>query len=332
MSELKKWTLAAIVLAASVAVVALVRALIRIAGKNKRWTFLPDLAPALSNLTYIIGLQVAAEFMPVTPIVKEWIDKFIYVLAALLLVSVVRKAALLTLEWTASRGGPSQTLQQGFVPLFRNVITLFVFLAAGIMILKRFNYDVMSLVAALGVSSLAVGLAAKETLSNMISGFTLIIDRNLTPGDRINLAGSIGEVEEIGLRSTRIKTGDGNILIVPNSELANTRILNLSIPSALVTASSTFRVAYEVEFERVRSLCLRCIEEIPHARKDRGTWVNLVSLADGGQTITVGFWVSSLDEQSAAQSELNQKLVTRLRSEKIPLVSPAAPFAAPHHS
>ena len=72
----------------------------------------------------------------------------------------------------------------------------------------------------LGVGSLAVGLAAQDTLANMFAGFTLMLDRPFRVGDRIQLAsGEVGDVEAIGMRATRIKTSDETILVVPNSLL-----------------------------------------------------------------------------------------------------------------
>jgi small-conductance mechanosensitive channel len=229
---------------------------------------------------------------------------------------------MVAIERSAARSSHSNTLQQGFIPLIRNLITLFVFFSGAIMVLKRFNYDVMSLLTALGVGSLAVGLAAKETLSNMISGFTLIIDRNLRPGDRINLAGAVGDVEEIGLRSTRLKTGDGSVLIVPNSELVNTKILNLSLPARAKSCSTRFGVGYDVSFAKLKSICLEILAQIPQCNQNRGKWVNLERLSDGHQAVAVGFWLNDMDDQGAALSEFHDKLLARLGREGIALHAP----------
>jgi MscS family membrane protein len=182
---------------------------------------------------------------------------------------------------------------------------------------------VLSLLTALGVGSLAVGLAAKDTLANMIAGFTLIIDRNLKPGDRINLSGSTGEVDEIGLRSTRIRTGDGNVLIVPNSELVNTKILNLSMPTLETSASTEIRVPYWASFQDVRKICLQALEETPRVSKTRGRSVLLKSLADGHQVIQIGFWVEDASESGSVLSQVHETILGRLQSSRIALMHPA---------
>lgn len=288
--------------------------------KNHKWQFLRILAPSVSNLLYIIGLKLATEVAPLNSRTLVWVDGTVYVLAVFIFLHFIQKSALLGIEWSFLKENSSETLRKGFIPLLRNIITLFVFLTGVIMVLKHFNYDVMSLVTALGVGSLAVGLAAKDTLSNMISGFILIIDRNLRPGDRINLTGMIGDVEEIGLRSTQIKMGDGNTLIVPNSELVNTKILNLSIPTREISCSLSIRVPYSIPFSKIKTICLGILNQVNYASKTRKGWVNLASLANGYQAIDVGFWVSEMNEAGAAVSEFNELLLLRFQQEGIPLV------------
>jgi small-conductance mechanosensitive channel len=190
------------------------------------------------------------------------------------------------------------------------------------MILKHFGYDVMSLLTALGVGSLAVGLAAKDTLSNMISGFILIIDQNLKPGDRVNLGGIIGDVQEIGLRSTKIRLGDGNTLIVPNADLVNTKIVNLSVPSRSTSCSVQVRLPYSVPFSKVRELSLNLLEKSEKVSQEKPRWVNLNSLSEGHQLIQIGFWVSEMNDCGSVISEFNEQLLGHLQNENIPLVAP----------
>jgi small-conductance mechanosensitive channel len=96
--------------------------------------------------------------------------------------------------------------------------------------------NVSSLVVSLGVGSLAIGLAAQETLSNMFAGFTLMLDRPFQAGERIRLAsGEVGDVLAIGMRATRIKTLDETILVVPNNILVRERLVNMSRPALHLT-------------------------------------------------------------------------------------------------
>ena len=322
----KDWTLALVFLALTLVLPPATAAILRRVSPKGYRVMLHQLAIPASNLLYPIGLRLFTEAAPIHPRVESWINNFSYVLFALILLYLARRALLIVIEWGAARTSPTQslTLQQGFIPLMRNIVTLFILTTGTIMVLKHFNYDVMSLITALGVGSLAVGLAAKDTLANMFAGFTLIIDRNVRPGDRINLTGSIGEIEEIGLRSTRIKTGDGNTLIVPNADLVNNRILNLSVPSLEAIASTRLRIPCAVPFAQVRDLCLAALDTVPLVYRERGRWVQLSSLNDGHQLVAVGFWVRNMDDSGGALSEFHEKILESLRRENIPLLGDPA--------
>ncbi len=319
---LREWMLAIVVVPMTLALSATTRTLLKKSAEKRSWPLLSELAPSIANLVYILGLRVFAEVAPLTPKLEKSVDSIIYVLAVVIALGMIRRAAMIALEWSVMRTTQSRTLQLGFIPLVRNLITVFIFFSGAIMVLKRFDYDVLSLLTALGVGSLAVGLAAKDTLANMISGFTLIIDRNLRPGDRINLGGQIGDVDEIGLRTTRLRTGDGNMLVVPNSELVNSKIFNLSMPSREASCSTTLRIPLDSSFAQFKAICIDVVGEVEKANLSRGIGVNLTSLMEGYQAVTVGFWVRDFEDTGEALTAFNDKLLARLNREKFSLFRP----------
>jgi small-conductance mechanosensitive channel len=153
--------------------------------------------------------------------------------AAVVLVAVAAARALrIVLEWYAARPHVEGEAAREFLPLLGRLGQVFLALVAVITILQQLGVNVASLVVSLGVGSLAVGLAAQDTLSNMFAGFTLLLDRPFRVGERIQLAsGEAGDVEQIGMRATLLRTGEGTLLIVPNSALVKERLLNLSRPA-----------------------------------------------------------------------------------------------------
>jgi small-conductance mechanosensitive channel len=319
---LKEWFLGIVTLISTFLLVALTRSVLKRLGSERKWHILHQLAPSISNVLYVIGLKLCIEFLPLNVRIETWLFHILYVFSILIYLTLARRAALLAIEWNAQKKSTAtESLQQGFLPLLKNMVTLFLFFTAGIMLLKHFSYDVMSLITALGVGSLAVGLAAKDTLSHMISGFILIIDQNLRPGDRINLSGTVGDVKEIGLRSTQIRVGDGNTLVVPNSELVNTKILNLSLPSRATSCTSSIRIPYDVPFQTIKIICLEVFQGLEQADQSRAPGVNLASISEGNQLITIGFWVNDFDKTGPVLTLFNEALLARLKQEKIPLIS-----------
>ena len=149
--------------------------------------------------------------------------------------------------------------KEDFFPLLVRVFKIIIFIIALIIIMKHFKQDVQALVVSLGIGSLAIALAAQETLANMIAGFVIMTDRPFRVGDRIQLSsGEKGDVYEIGLRSTKVKTFDNTLLIVPNAEIVKEKILNLTYPDPITRVRVNVGVAYGTDVQKVKSI----LEEI----------------------------------------------------------------------
>jgi small-conductance mechanosensitive channel len=195
----------------------------------------------LVALTYAIGIYLALEIAPLPARLDSTLAGIAFSLGAFLCArAVIRVVALLVTSSLAHvNESERHRIEREYVPLAEKVTSLAVAFIYVIVVAKHFGKDVSSLVAALGVGSLAIGLAAQQTLGNMIAGFVLLVDRPFRPGERIKLAtGEVGEVRDIGVRSTRIRLLDGNLLVVPNSELANSRVVNFAVLTRTPTCAS----------------------------------------------------------------------------------------------
>lgn len=126
-------------------------------------------------------------------------------------------------------GKTENTLDDQLVPLIRKTLRVFVVVLGVILILQNNGYNVASLIAGLGIGGLAVALAAKDTLANFFGSLTIFIDRPFHMGDWIKTSGVEGTVEEVGFRSTRIRTFYNSLVSIPNSSLANSEIDNLGM-------------------------------------------------------------------------------------------------------
>lgn len=317
----QEWVFALLAFIVFLALIGVIKKFLLHLHKKKPSVFILELAPSLTNLLFIVALKLFADIAPLNTKVGSWVDSFTYIFGVLILLFIFRKIALISIEWSASRIQQAVFLQI-FIPLLRNLASLFIFLMGGIMVLKHFNYDVMSLLAALGVGSLAVGLASKEALTNTISGFIVLFDQNLRPGDRVNLSGAEGVVVEIGLRSTRIELGNGNTLVVPNSDLVNTKLINMSFPNSMAACNSTFRIPLDVPFHKISDLCFSAFEKNSFVASEKKPWVHLNSLSEGHQSIQVGFWIYNGTDSGKALSAFHNDLLSGLQENNIRLISP----------
>jgi MscS family membrane protein len=113
-----------------------------------------------------------------------------------------------------------------------------VLLIAGIVVLAQLGVSVASLIAGLGIGGLAVALAAQKTLENLFGTLSIGVDQPMREGDVVKLFDFTGTVEQIGLRSTRIRTADRTIITIPNGELANQRIESFTVRDRLRFATN----------------------------------------------------------------------------------------------
>lgn len=153
-------------------------------------------------------------------------------------------------------------------PIFSRISQIVIF-TVGLMIgLKHFNQDIWHIATALGIGSLAVGLAAQPTLMNLFAGFSILVDRPFQIGDRIRVAsGDLGDVVDIGLRSTKIRTPDGNMLIMPNHELGNSRVINYSMPDNGTTQTVKLQFDLGADVKKIRGILVEGLSSVPGARQ-----------------------------------------------------------------
>ena len=150
--------------------------------------------------------------------------------------------------------GNKMDLGRQLMPFLRRVALIILTVIVAIMLLDYFNIEVSGFVATLGIGSLAIALAAQATLSDTISGFVIMIDRPYRIGDRIELLdlNTWGDVTDIGLRSTRIRTLDNRMVIVPNSVISKSLVVNHSYPDSLYRLQNNVGVAYGTDIEKAR--------------------------------------------------------------------------------
>ncbi|MFH1277252.1 MAG: mechanosensitive ion channel family protein [Candidatus Eisenbacteria bacterium] len=145
-------------------------------------------------------------------------------------------------------------LDDQLVPLIRKSIKVGVAILAFVLIVQNLGYQVTGLLAGLGIGGLAIALAAQSTLANLFGSVTIILDRPFRVGETIQGDGFTGVVEEIGLRSSRIRTFEQTLVTVPNANLANMTVDNWSQRPAR-RVQFTVGVTYETTADRmVRAL------------------------------------------------------------------------------
>lgn len=276
-------------------------------------------------IVFLVGLYVAIARLPLSDKSKRIADGIVFVLGSGVAMYLALRIADAVIEWYATEiaSKTKSTVDDQLIPLVEKVINIFILVMGLITVLKHFGYDVLSLLTALGVGSLAIGLAAKETLTNMISGFTIMVDRPFGIGDRIELTGGqVGDVIDVGLRSTRIITPEQNVLVVPNAELVNTKVVNLSFPSPKLKNKITVGIGYGSDIEKAKAVMKECALSVPLVLKDPAPEVFFTKFGDFSLDLLMVYTVERFADKVPSQDALNMLILKRFQEEGIEIPFP----------
>jgi small-conductance mechanosensitive channel len=281
--------------------------------------------PYVSRLFIVLGIYLAIRSLPLHEKLVLIASGVIYIILIVIICNLIYHAVDELLKWYVSSQQDSSgaVMSRQMMPVAEKIVSLFLMGTALIVVFKHFNYDIFSLVTALGIGSLALGMAAKDTLAHMISGFTIMIDRPFRIGDRIQLVGGqIGDVADIGLRSTKIKTLDNQLLIIPNSDLCNTMLTNQAFPDSRVKGRVNIGVAYGSDVDQVKQILIAVAGEVEEVLSDPPPEAFLVSFGDSALNMALFFWVEEYGTLFAITDKINTLIIKRFSEFSIEIPFP----------
>jgi MscS family membrane protein len=215
------------------------------------------------------------------------------------------------------------TLDDNLFALVHSVLKIALIFIIVLYVLTIWGVEIMPLIGALGIAGIAVALALQPVLGNIFSGASMVLDRTIGIGDLVYLDSQTqGKVVKIGMRSTRILTFDNELIIVPNSVLAEGKIQNVAKPEPQTRVVIPFGVAYGSEIAQVKKLVLEEIEKMEFACKDPAPKIRFLEMADSSLNFKVYFYVETFDHRADAIDEANTRIYNALNREGIEIPFP----------
>jgi MscS family membrane protein len=195
-------------------------------GTNRSAHGLP--VPARLLVVALVGRWIIST-LPLSLLMRQFWSSaatFVTMVAVAWLLILLNGVVEQFIRWRLPRA--STTAGSALLRVLRRVADTFVIFLAALLTLRLFGIDPTPALAGLGVGGIAIALAAQKTLENVIAGASLVVDQAVRVGDVLKIGEIVGEVDHIGLRSTRLRTPDRTIVIIPNSQIANASLETLS--------------------------------------------------------------------------------------------------------
>ena len=212
--------------------------------------------------------------------------------------------------------------------LTQTLAQLAVVIVGALALLAHFNISITPILTALGVGGLAVALALQDTLSNLFAGFYVAVARQVRLGDYIKMdSGHEGYVTDISWRSTTIRALSNNLIIVPNSKLAQAIVTNYHLPDKRFASQVQVGVSYDSDPESVEQVLLdigrTASREIPGMLAEPAPSVSLdPGFGESGLNFTLSYSVAEFTNQFNVRHELRKRIFRRFREERIEMPFP----------
>jgi small-conductance mechanosensitive channel len=270
---------------------------------------------------FLFGVFTALPVLPIPLSMSDGIITAGRILILVFAVIVVGRFASGVAAHYAHRLLPSS------VSIAKIVVNAIVMAFGLLIIFQTLGIKITPILAALGVGGLAVALALQDTLANFFSGIQVLASRQIRVGDYINLdSGQEGFVHDIGWRSATLKMLNNNMIIVPNTKLAQAIVTNYSLEEPDFAVRMTIGVGYDSDLEKVERVTIETAKEVAQqiegADKNSDPVVRFHTFADSSIQFNVVLRYRDYGVQFLAQHELVKALHKRYREEGIEIPFP----------
>ncbi len=278
-----------------------------------------------SIIFYIIlalGIKIGIQsFEFETQIYNNLIETLLILLIAFLIIRIIRNFAKQWKKDWAVR--TKSTADDRMIPLVEKILKAIVIVLTVIFIFNAWNVNISPLLATAGIAGLAVGLAVKDSLANILGGLQLVLDKTFKVGDKVQLeSGEMGVILDIGLRTTKLKTYDNEVIYIPNGNLANAKVKNFTVPDLSIRVNVNFGVEYGSDPEKVRQVVLETIKGIDTVLEDPEPLVQFLKMSDFSLDFVARAWVAEYTQAFSTSVKMTEVIYSALKKANIGIPFP----------
>lgn len=333
---------AAVILIIAVTAAALTRRLLNILAARFHHTELDlrdDLLEALrlpaAILILLTGIYFAlSQLTGLSHYIVKYANVFQTAGGLIILLALTSVINLVSLWYSRKTGADAY---QSHLSLIKKLAILTVWVLGSIQLLSMLGVRVTTVMASLGIAGLAAGLALQDTIANLFAGFYMVADRSIRADDYIKLeSGEEGFVEFVGWRNTRIRLWSNNVVLIPNSKLTQSIIVNMALPNSVLSVYTWCGVSYDSDLEHVEAVTLEVARSVlrkyPGGDMSYEPVVRFKEFTESNIKLVVVFRAVDVTKQYLLQHEFIKALHKRYKEENIDISSPVHKFTMDHET
>ncbi len=212
-------------------------------------------------------------------------------------------------------------VERAIAELFTSIVKYVIIVLAVIMAADQVGVKIMPLLGGLGIAGIAIGFAAKDTLSNMIAGIIILWDKPFRVGDMVEIADTYGKITKVTLRSTRMRTLNNEIVSLPNSLIVDSKIINHTLSGSL-RLGVPIGIAYKEDIDEARRVLLSTIEGDGRISTNPAPDVVVTDLGDSSVNLELRVWPKDIYQEVPLRFELQEKMKKALDAAGIEIPFP----------
>ncbi len=249
------------------------------------------------------------------------IDSFLVLIIGIFLIRIINNFAT---HWKTEWADKTEsTADDRLIPLLQKILQAVVIILAVFFILDIWSVNITPLLGTAGLAGIALSFAVKDSLANIFGGIQLVIDKTFKVGDKVQLeSGEMGEILDVGLRSTKLRTYDNEVIYIPNGQLANARVKNFTVPDLSVRVNVNFGVEYGSDTDKVRRVVLDAVKSTAGVLEKPEPVVQFLNMSDFALDFVARAWVASYAEAYGMKVELTDVIYNALSEAGIGIPFP----------
>ncbi len=279
----------------------------------------------VSFLLLILGFKLALMPLGLSEKVNEVAQRSISTLSVLVLMYVLVGVLNIIVRASVMRKAVKQEkeIDKNLIRITSRTSRFVFFVLALLFTLKIWNVEIGPLLASLGILGIAVAFGLQNTLGNIFGGVSLLMDRSIRVGDIIRVEGeTYGEVMDVGLRATKVRTWDNEVIIIPNGKLAGVNIKNYVLPTPTARVVIPFSVAYGTNVDKVKKIVMKEIKKLTNLDSKHEPMVMFLEMGASSLNFKAFVWLKSYKERFSTKERLNCWIYNTLNKNKVSIPFP----------